>query len=782
MTAGFGLERLGLLTLKFPRATLVVAAVMIAIFAYGGSKVGFSSDIREIFRSGSPDFATLEEVARQYPGTDRDILIVAEADDLLTPGRVEALRNLHLELSLVDGVGSVLSMFSARYPPNAKGQAQSLFPVDLPPQSEMPKLRKELLAHPLVSGRLLSDDAKLSLIVVSLDRRYEDVEELRRLVDEVRRLADEMLAGQGVTTTLTGTAVMRVEIIGALIRDQQTFRIVGLSVAAILCWLFFRSLTYVIISLAPAGLAIMALKGGMGFAGEDINVLNNVISSLVMVIGFASALHLLFAMRRKRGRDIPVGEAIRDAVVEVGPACVLTSATTAIALLSLTLVPHPFIRSFGLSAAFGTGFAYVAIMMTVPPLARLLLGRNGGMGPGWGKAEPVHRVVDAVSAASATWVRQYPRRIAAVGIAAALVCGALYALNETHYQYQDNLPRGNPAFHAIEKINAKLSGTETVKLLIQWPQDAKPSDDRMLEVIRQAHAVLAKEPALKLVSSLHSVEDWYERGNRSNDDLFAFLKKSNVQLNRRLISTKYNSAIITGYFGNMPASEVVALIDRLNKGLEPLRERYAPITMALTGLVPVSAKASTEMIGQLNRSLLAAVAFIIVLIGLAYRSVGAGLVSILPNVLPIFVAGAALYISGYGLQFTSVVAFTIGFGIAVDSTIHVLNRYRLAMQEGMATPEALDLTIRTIGSVLIVSTLVLMAGIGGTILSELPMVSLYGRIIVLLLATALAGDLLFLPAIIRVVDDWKKARKGGGGAVAEKPVRKREQAEVLKTK
>ena len=68
--------------------------------------------------------------------------------------------------------------------------------------------------------------------------------------------------------------------------------------------------------------------------------------------------------------------------------------------------------------------------------------------------------------------------------------------------------------------------------------------------------------------------------------------------------------------------------------------------------------------------------------------------------------------------------------------------------------------------VLTVSTLVLMAGIGGTIFSELPMVSLYGQVIVLLLATALAGDLLILPAIIRVADGWREKRKAGQGALS----------------
>lgn len=773
MTAGFGLEKLGLITLKFPRVTLAIVAIAAAVLVYGGTKLGFSSDIREIFRSGSADFATLETVARQYPASDRDILIVAEGEDLFRPEALEALRTLHLELALVEGVGSTLSMFSARHPPDAAGDAQAVVPAEITPQTDVEALQRELQQHPLVSGRMLSRDGKLALLVVALthDNGTErSVEQLRGLIGEIDAMAKDYLGSAGLDYTLTGTSVMRVEIIGALIRDQQRFRLLGLSIATLLCWIFFRNLRYVVLALAPAGLAITGLKGGMGLVGQEINVLTNVIPSLVMVIAFASALHILFAIRRKLGRHTRLYDAIRDAVIEVGPACVLTSATTTIALLSLAFVPHPFVRGFGLTAAVGTAFTYVAIMATVPPLALLLLKRAAPIEAGWGKADPIHRVVDAASNWSASLVREWPRAIALSGVLLAIAAGALYALNKPQYQYQDNLPEGNSALQAIETVNEKLSGTNTLRLLIQWPEGQKPSSDELLEVSREAHQVIASHPSIAGVSSLFSLEEWYTGGGRSRESLFDYLAKHKTPLLEQVRSAENNSALITGYMGNLPAPELLQLVEQLNAELNPLRQRYAPVRFSLTGLVLVSAHASTDMIGQLNKSLLAAVGFIIVLIGLSFRSAWAGVVSILPNVLPIFLAGAALYISGKGLQFTSVVAFTIGFGIAVDSTIHVLNRYRLATREEAQGEDAIALTIRAIGPVLIVSTLVLIAGIGGTILSELPMVRLYGQVIVLLLTTALLGDLLFLPAIIRVTQGWRKrAAEGASQPAASRP-------------
>ena len=761
MTAGFGLEKLGLLTLRFPRAAIVIVLVLTAVAGIGASRLGFSSDIREIFRSGSPDFATLEDVARQYPGSGRDMLIVVEGANLFRPDALESLRALHLELGLIESVGYVLSPFSARTPPDATGATASIVPPELSEATDMAALRQRLLDHPLVAGKLLSWDGRLALFVLSLKGSNRAVDDLRKIIGEIETLANEVVQDADLRVRLTGASVMRVEILGALIRDQKTFRIAGLIIAILFCWLFFRSIPYVIIALAPAVVAITWLRGGMGFTGQDINVLTNVIPSLVMVIAFASAMHVLFSVRRGLGRGMLLDDAIRRAVMQVGPACVLAAATTALALLALVIVPHPFIIRFGLTAALGTALSYIAIMTTLPPLCHLLLGRLGKAGAVKERSDWIYRGVQVLAATAARWVRARPATIFVAGALLTLGSGWLYTLNTPQYQYQDNLPKGNPAYQAIRLINTELSGADTLRLLIQWPKDHDMGSTDTLDLIRATHEVVEGEPTMKAVSSLYSVERWFVRGGRAREDLFAFLEKVRSPTTRRVVAPDDRSALVTGNFPGIPAAELVAVIDRIDRKLDELRERNPSVTFSLTGLTPVSAKASTEMIQQLNRSLLIAVCAIILLIGLAMRSVWAGLVSILPNLLPITLVGAALYLFDKGLQFTSVVAFTIGFGMAVDSTIHVLNRYRLEKAEDADSASAMEKTIAAIGPVLIVSTMVLAAGVGGTMLSELPMVRLYGEVIVVLLTTALAGALLLLPSIIRIVDRWRRKETGG---------------------
>jgi len=106
-----------------------------------------------------------------------------------------------------------------------------------------------------------------------------------------------------------------------------------------------------------------------------------------------------------------------------------------------------------------------------------------------------------------------------------------------------------------------------------------------------------------------------------------------------------------------------------------------------------------------------------------------------------------LFVLGSGMQFTSVIALTVAFGVAVDDTIHFLNGFRHLPPEG-GLSDRLTRTSRRIGPVLIGATAVLITGMTTTLTSALPTIALFGKLVMITLASALVGDLFFLPAIM----------------------------------
>ncbi len=761
MTAGFGLEKLGLVSLRYPWICLAIAVLVTPILAFGASQLQFSSDIREIFRSGDPAFDQLDVVEERFPDVQRDIHVVVSADKPFDLEDLKTLKELDKELGALAGVRSVLSMFSAIQEPEEDAELQPLFPDDLDTIENWDALRREATGNPLVAEKLLSDDGSLAVFSVSLAEKNRSEETDRRLVGEVRTKAEEVLAGTDLDLALTGLAVMRIEIVSSLARDQKIFRYLALGVSLVIAWLFFRRLAFVAVAGIPAVVAVIWLLGGMWLAGQEINLLTGVAPTIVLVIVFSDCLHLLFSVRNGVRAGATLEAAIDRAVRRVGPACVLTSLTTTLALASLIWMPHPFVANFGIVAASGTAVALIGTLILVPPLALLFLRSFARENQQQVEKNSVLRGIDTVCHWAADAVTFAPRIITAVGVLLVLAGGFLHLLNEPRYSYASNLPQNHPALAGLNAVDSKLSGANALLVVLDWPKDYHLMSFRTLDIIRKVHATLAREPALGAITSAHALEEWLGGGVEGEDRLMAFLEGAqDTSLVKGLASVDENSVLVTARFGELTSDDLDPMMDRLERRLNRIAKAdKSKVQISVTGIVPVTARASHEMIELLNRSLMITVGMILVLIALAMRSVGAGLVSILPNLFPLAMGGAYLYLAGWGLQFTNLVAFTVGFGIAVDSTIHVLNRYRLEKSDEVDLDTALRRTLTAVGPVVIISTIVLAAGIGTSLLSELPMVSLYGTVVVIVLLASMVGALLFLPALMETVESWRKKSK-----------------------
>ena len=757
MTAGLGIERLGLVSLRHPWLSLLVVAILTPIMAYAASRLEFSSDIREIFSSAEVEFQLLDTIDEQFPNAEREVQLVVRSPTAFNPQTLEQLRTLHDEIEGHDAVRDVLSMFSATAPQQGQAEPQPLFPDDLGSLENWEDLRQRASEHPLVADKLLSEDGTLAVFALSLQNKERSLDEERALIGEIRQIADRMLGAEGRETMLTGISVMRVEVVAALARDQTTFRFLALGIGLVLCLIIFQRFSFVAIAGIPAAVAVTWLLGGMWFAGREINVLTGMAPVIVVVIVFADCMHLLFSIRDNIARGEGLTAAIDRSVRQVGPACVLTSLTTTLALASLLFVPHPFISRFGITAASGTAIALVATLVLAPALSSLMLRRYAEKERGSQRPDPVRRVLDAVCRSTSASVAAAPRTLAVLGVLAAAGGIWLHSLNEPRYSYASNLPESDEGLAAVRAIDEKLAGANTIRLFVDWPETHDFRSAETANAIADAHDVLEREPAFDAVTSIQSFAEYLSDDAAEDAAAQRLLEQEAAdQLGEGLVSGDHRSALVTAQLRDITSAELVPILDRVETDLNAVREKHPEATLTVTGIVAITARAAHEMIQQLNQSLMIAIGLIIVLIAFAMRSFRMGLVSILPNLFPIAMGGAYLYLRDEGLQFTSVVAFTVGFGIAVDSTIHMLNRYRLMRSEHGDSGPAVHRTIMVVGPVVIASTLVLAAGIGTSLLSELPLVQLYGEVAVVVLLAALVGDLVLLPAALAAIDGLKR--------------------------
>jgi predicted RND superfamily exporter protein len=150
------------------------------------------------------------------------------------------------------------------------------------------------------------------------------------------------------------------------------------------------------------------------------------------------------------------------------------------------------------------------------------------------------------------------------------------------------------------------------------------------------------------------------------------------------------------------------------------------------------------MIGKLNRALTVEIVFVASFIGLAFRSVVVALAAVLPGVFPVVASGTVLWLMGEGLQFASVVALIVSFGLGLSATIHFLNRLRLESRPGEDVGAVVERATVLVGPALILTSAVLACGLAMTVLSDLPSLRLFGWLGALSILAALVADLLIL--------------------------------------
>jgi predicted RND superfamily exporter protein len=743
-----GVEKIGLLSLKSPIAAVILAILFSVGAVLGLERIKVDDSLSQLFRSDSAEFKQYEEVTRRFPSAEFDVLIVVEGD-ILDRDALSALRDMTTDLQLIDGTKSIISLFSARQPPEAGGVPEPLFPEELPDDPAAYKaLTDRALNNDIIRGKLLSEDGTLALAVLALDPAVVDGKQLNDTVAEIRKTVDDDLAGTKVHGRLAGVPVMQLEIRNAVEKDRVVYNLIGFIAGCIIAVIFFRRLSFMIIAAAPPLLAMLWALGALGWLDFRLNMFLNVMTPLIMVMGFSDSMQLTFAYRDRLLAGQDKYTAMRGALLVVGPAVVLTSVAAALSFFALMISGSSLIRVFGLAGAISAGVAFLCVILMVPLLGVLLVRNEQNFAT---KVAATDRGVNALRA-FCYWIAgrmaRHPAVYSIISIVVVLSLAFVYSSLDPRYRLADQVPDKQQAVAASQSLDEKLAGANPIDVLIRFPAGAQLYDDETLAVIAEAHAVVEKQAGVGNVWSLESLRRWLaeKAGKTDVATLKEYVSYLPLDLVRRFVSAEEDSVVVSGRIPDKDASALLPVITDLDAALQKIHDAHPGYTLSVTGLSAIAARNSATMIGELSKGLTIEMAFVAVLLGLAFRSLFVAAVAVLPGIFPIVIAGGVLWYFGQGLQFASIVALTVAFGLGLSATIHYLNRLRLEYVPGEDPETGVRRATALVGPALILTSLVLAFGLGVTIFSDLPSLRLFGWLGSFTLIAALAGDLLILPS------------------------------------
>ncbi len=309
-----GVERLGLISLRFPWLVAIVALALAIAAGFGVARLRVDDSLSQLFRSDTPEFRQYEEVTQQV-SVER---VRRSRRHRGRSGCCSAIRSTSCAISSPTFSSSMACRASSHCFRRASRRKagtrrRRCFPETLPEGADYDALVNKVMSNEIIRGKLLSEDGKLALVVIALDPKIVGGKGLDAAVKDIRKTMADDLAGSGLKAELSGVPVMQLEIRTAVERDRLVYNVTGFIAGCLIAILFFRRVSFMIVAAGPPLLAILFALGALGWLDFRLNMFLNVMTPLIMVISFSDSMQLTFAARDRILAGQSKYEALRNA-------------------------------------------------------------------------------------------------------------------------------------------------------------------------------------------------------------------------------------------------------------------------------------------------------------------------------------------------------------------------------------------------------------------------------------------------------------------------------------
>ena len=742
---------------------LVGTVVLVGLLAAGVRHITFSNDYRMFFSEDNPQLKAFDALQDTYTKNDNVLFVIAPADGKVfkreTLDTIEWLTREAWQTPYSIRVDSVTNF------QHTSATGDELLVRDLVvdalelSDAELQEAESVAVAEPLLRGRLISPSAHVTGVNVTIQLPGEKLTEVPEVAEFARGLADQVRARDpDVDVYLSGMVIMNNAFPEASMADMQTLYPLMFALILLVLALLLRSASGTLATALVIVMTIACTMGITGWLGIQMSPPTTSVPVIVMTLAVADCVHILViflqGMRQGLDRYQAMAESLR---INISP-IFLTSLTTAIGFMSLNFSDAPPFRDLGNMAAMGVTIAFVLSITFFPALLMILplrVRRRSG-----DRQSVMDRFADFV-------IRR--RTILFWGMAI-LILGLVSQLprnqlNDVFVKYFDE----QVEFRAhTEFTNDNLTGIYLIEYSLPTDGDAKISDPEFLRHVDDFANWYRTQPG---VMNVNVITDIMKRLNKNMHDddatwyrlpdnnelsaqyllLYEFSLPFGLDLNNQIdiskTATRMTVTMDTRSTEEMLATEALA---------KSWLEENTPAHMHVDG---ASSSLMFAHIGHRNiRSMLKGTTIALVLISavllIALRSLRIGVLSLIPNLVPIGMAfglwGALVGQIGLGV---SVVA-GITIGIVVDDTVHFLSKYVRAQRErGLGPEDAVRYAFSTVGTALWVTSLVLVIGFGVLAASTFELNASMGLLTATTIALALFADFLFLPPLLMKYGD-----------------------------
>lgn len=619
---------------------------------------------------------------------------------------------------------------------------------------------------PFYEGMLFNKESGAIRFAIYLDKKIVNTKARKEFIEKY--LSAEKISAFEKETNLdlrvSGMPYIRTLNANSITEEIGLFVGAALGITSLLFFFFFRSVRATLISMSVVTIGVMWSFGTLGLLNYEITVLTAIIPPLIIVIGIPNCIFLINKYQSEIRNHGNKAKSLQRVISKVGNSTLMTNLTTAAGFGTFIFTDSKLLKEFGVVASLNIVFLFFLCLIIIP-IAYSYLPLP--------KEKHLAHLGKNYMASFLNWIENTIRyrRVTIFAFVISLLVLGVIGINKIKVSGSiiEDMPKKAPFFKDIIFYEQEFDGVMPLEIVVDTKRPKGALKSSTLSRIEELQETIEEIPELsKPVSIVNVVKyskqafyngnpDFYELPTKQEEAfILSYIKNSVQKGNENMLKSYVDStgryARITTFMRDIGTDKMEKIEVRLQDKINHIfpKERYE---VTLTGKAYVFEKGTHYLIGNLVQSLLFAILLIALLMAYLFRSFKMIIVSLIPNLLPLIMTAGLMGYFGIPIKPSTILVFSIAFGISVDDTIHFLAKYRQELKaNNWKIKRAVYSTLKEAGISMFYTSVVLFFGFSVFTLSSFGGTVALGGLVATTLLFAMLSNLILLPALLLALE------------------------------
>jgi len=631
-------------------------------------------------------------------------------------------------------------------------------------ESELELLKNEIFNNsPFYDKFLINSESKAVRTAINLKTEVVNTVLREQFVNNVLLpRVSEFEQKYNLDVRISGMPYVRTKYSETIKAELGKFLILALIVTSLIFFLFFRSFRATLISIIAVSIGVMWTLGIVGILEYELTVLTAIIPPLIIVIGMPNCIFLINKYQHELNKHGDKSLSLQKVITKIGNVTLMTNVTTASGFATFITTDSKLLNEFGLVASLSILSIFILCLLIIPIVYSFLPTPDEKHLEHQNKKWINNLLNWMVSVVKTKRIEVY---IISVILLALSIIG-IYKI-EISGSFIDDMPRNTEFFDDILYYEKEFNGILPLEIYIDSKRKksiTKLSTIKKMEIVEN---LITKFPELSrpisVVSLVKYSKQAFYNGNpkyyqvptsQENSFILSYAKNStsDVDLLNNFVDSTGQYTRITTFMKDMKIERMERIEEELNAEIEKVMpsDRFE---VFLTGKAYLFQKGTYFLVENLVWSLGLAVVLISLFMAYLFRNFRMIIISLIPNLLPLLITAGLMGFIGIPIKPSTILIFSIAFGISVDDTIHFLAKYRQELQENKwQVKKSVYNSVRETGLSMFYTSIVLFFGFSVFIVSNFGGTVALGSLVSGTLLLAMLSNLLLLPSLLLTLD------------------------------